>query len=306
VVAQVEKLFKGRLGLAQARQAGVRFYDGLMVQLRSMGPGLWADRWLFEQVPELRGLQAAVLQSQVQQNVPCLNAEVDKMSPAEVVKACRAMNAAYAFQAAELVGIPPLTIPYQAAGLEALAKELIAITSIEEASFDASLLPEGSRTPGTEKFHRAVTDTFQRSYAGMGGQLSVVFAAGRIEVAWEPAAPEAPAMATIGPLLQQRRFDEARPLLETLLQLQPEHPEALYNLGVLASEEGRLEEARLLLRRAWWPTPTMPTLRPMRRWRWDWPPCGRRTAQKPGRPWRQQSSWRRTTPLPCAASPACR
>ncbi len=122
--------------------------------------------------------------------------------------------------------------------------------SIEEASFDASLLPEGSRTPGSEAFHRAVTDYFQRSYAGMGGQLSVVFAAGRIEVAWEPAAPDAPAMATIAPLLQQRRFDEARPLLETLLQLQPEHPEALYNLGVLASEEGRLEEARLLLRRA--------------------------------------------------------
>ncbi|MEB3320802.1 MAG: tetratricopeptide repeat protein [Cyanobium sp.] len=122
--------------------------------------------------------------------------------------------------------------------------------SIDEASFDASLLPEGSRTPGTEAFHRAVTDYFQRSYAGMSGQLSVVFAAGRIEVAWEPAPPEAPAKATIGPLLQQRRFDEARPLLETLLQLQPEHPEAHYYLGVLASEEGRLEEARLLLRRA--------------------------------------------------------
>jgi len=78
--------------------------------------------------------------------------------------------------------------------------------SIEEASFDASLLPEGSRTPGSEAFHRAVTDYFQRSYAGMGGQLPVVFAAGRIEVAWEPTAPEAPAMASIGPLLQQRRF----------------------------------------------------------------------------------------------------
>ncbi len=136
VVSQVEKLFKGRLGLAQARQAGLRFYDGLMVQLRSTGPGLWADRWLFEQVPELRGLQAAVLQSQVQQNVPCLNAEVDKMSPADVVKASRAMNAAYAFQAAELVGIPPLAIPYQAAGFEALAKELIAITRAEPATAD--------------------------------------------------------------------------------------------------------------------------------------------------------------------------
>ena len=127
--------------------------------------------------------------------------------------------------------------------------------SIEEATFDASLLPEGSRTTGTEAFHREVTDYFQRSYASMGGQLTVVFAAGRIEVAWEPAAPDpagpgAPAMASIGPLLQQRRFDEARPLLETLLQLEPEHPVALYNLGVLASEEGTLEEARLLLRRA--------------------------------------------------------
>lgn len=76
--------------------------------------------------------------------------------------------------------------------------------SIDEASFDASLLPEGRRTPGTEEFHRAVTDYFEKSYAPMGGQLSVVFAAGRIEVAWEPAAPEAPAMASmIGLLLQQ-------------------------------------------------------------------------------------------------------
>jgi len=136
VVSSVERMFKGRLGLAQARQAGLRFYDGLMVQLRSTGPGLWADRWLFEQVPELRGLQAAVLQSQVQGNVPCLNAEVDKMSPAEVVKASRAMNAAYAFQAAELVGIPPLAIPYQAAGFESLAKELIAITRAEPTTAD--------------------------------------------------------------------------------------------------------------------------------------------------------------------------
>ena len=87
-------------------------------------------------MPELRGLQAAVLQSQVQQNVPCLNAEVDKMGPADVVKASRAMNAAYAFQTAELVGIPPLAIPYQAAGFEAMARELIAITRAEPTTAD--------------------------------------------------------------------------------------------------------------------------------------------------------------------------
>jgi Flp pilus assembly protein TadD len=129
--------------------------------------------------------------------------------------------------------------------------------AIEEATFDASLLPEGCRTPGSEAFHRAVTDYFQQAYGAMGGQVAVVFAAGRIEVAWEPSAAEAPAMAQIQPLLQQRRFSEARPLLETLLQLQPGHPEALYNLGVLASEEGQLEEACGLLRRAISADPSM-------------------------------------------------
>ena len=34
--------------------------------------------------------------------------------------------------------------------------------SIDEVSFDASLLREGSRTPGSEAFHRAVTDYFQK------------------------------------------------------------------------------------------------------------------------------------------------
>ncbi len=51
VVAQVEKLAKGVLNLALARKAGLRFYGGLIPQLRSTGPGLRADRWLFEQLP---------------------------------------------------------------------------------------------------------------------------------------------------------------------------------------------------------------------------------------------------------------
>lgn len=45
------------------------------------------------------------------------------------------------------------------------------------------------------------------------------------------------------PTLQRCRFSDARPLLDTLLQLAPEHPEALYILDVLASEEGKPEEA---------------------------------------------------------------
>ena len=136
VISQVERMFKGRISLAQARSAGLQYYDAVLLRLRSTGPGFWADRWLYEQAPELRALQAAVLQCHVQQNVPCLNAEVDKMSPAAVVKASRAMNAAQAFQTAELLGVPPLAIPYQAAGFEPLARELIAITRAEPTTAD--------------------------------------------------------------------------------------------------------------------------------------------------------------------------
>jgi hypothetical protein len=46
------------------------------------------------------------------------------------------MNAVYAFQSAELVGIPPLAIPYQAAAFEPLAKELVAITRAEPTPAD--------------------------------------------------------------------------------------------------------------------------------------------------------------------------
>ncbi len=48
VLAQVEMLVKGVLNLALARKVGLRFYGGLMPQLRSPCPGLGADRWLFE------------------------------------------------------------------------------------------------------------------------------------------------------------------------------------------------------------------------------------------------------------------
>ncbi len=46
------------------------------------------------------------------------------------------MNAAQAFQAAELLGLPPLAIPYRAAGFEVLAKELSAITRTEPVTAD--------------------------------------------------------------------------------------------------------------------------------------------------------------------------
>lgn len=129
VISQVERMFKGKISLAQARSAGLQYYDGVLMRLRSTGPGLWADRWLFEQAPELQGLQAELLQSQVQDNLFCLEGQVERLTPTAVLQVTRAINAAHTFHSAGLLGIPSLAIPYQAAGLEALAKELINLTS---------------------------------------------------------------------------------------------------------------------------------------------------------------------------------
>ncbi len=63
-------------------------------------------------------------------------------------------------------------------------------------------------------------------------------------------AGQIPARATITALLESGRFDEAIPLLRTRLQLEPEHVESLYNLGMVYSDRMQLSEARQLLSRA--------------------------------------------------------
>ena len=112
------------------------------------------------------------------------------------------------------------------------------------------LLPEAAHQRGSEAFRAAVTAYFKDAYREAGGRVDVGFADGAIEVAWEPQADQLPASATIARHLQAGRYDEAIPLLITRLQLEPDHVESLYNLGMVYSDRMRLKEARELLGRA--------------------------------------------------------
>jgi Flp pilus assembly protein TadD len=80
--------------------------------------------------------------------------------------------------------------------------------------------------------------------------VDVGFAGGTIEVNWEPQADQLPASETITAHLEAGRFEEAIPLLRTRLQLEPNHVESLYNLGMVCGDRMELKEARELLRRA--------------------------------------------------------
>ena len=61
---------------------------------------------------------------------------------------------------------------------------------------------------------------------------------------WEPQAGQLPASATINEHLEAGRYDEAIQLLPTRLQLEPDHVESLYNLGMVYSDRMQLSQAR--------------------------------------------------------------
>ena len=61
---------------------------------------------------------------------------------------------------------------------------------------------------------------------------------------WEPQAGQLPASATINEHLEAGRYDEAIQLLPTRLQLEPDHVESLYSLGMVYSDRMQLSQAR--------------------------------------------------------------
>lgn len=129
---------------------------------------------------------------------------------------------------------------------------------VEEAGFDVAQLPPEARQRGTKAFRDAVTAFFRSAYRGRGGRVEVAFEDGQIAVHWSGDAEQQDALQRALDLIEQNRRPEARTLLESLLLLEPEHDEALYNLGLLCSDAGELERAGDLLQRAVAITPNDP------------------------------------------------
>ena len=71
LISEVEKLHR-QLPLAKARELGKFMYNGLVVQLRSTGPGLRVDRWIREHCRDLQEAQARSIESQITSNLGVL------------------------------------------------------------------------------------------------------------------------------------------------------------------------------------------------------------------------------------------
>jgi hypothetical protein len=139
LISDVEKLHR-KLPVAKARELGKFMYNGLIVQLRSTGPGLLVDRWIREHCPDLREPQARSIESQINENLGVLQAGSRANFPARLYDASIAMNAAYAIYGGDLLGKPHLSVPYVSQGHGALARRLIAAAVGNEDSTTADRL----------------------------------------------------------------------------------------------------------------------------------------------------------------------
>jgi hypothetical protein len=137
VINDCEELHS-HLPVAKARELGSFIYDGLILQLRSMGPGLLVDRWIRQHCPDLQEDQEHAIASEITNNLGALEPSTRANYPGALYQASTSMNAAYALFGGDLLGKPYLAVPYFSQGYGEKARRLIAL----------ALPPEGPRRCG--------------------------------------------------------------------------------------------------------------------------------------------------------------
>ena len=91
----------------------------------------------------------------------------------------------------------------------------------------------------------AVQEFYLDSFQKLGGSATVLVRDGVVSVAWQPESGDASVQLlqyTVG-LLRQGNVSTAEPILRAILARDSRDPDALYNLGMMLSDQGRLAEA---------------------------------------------------------------
>jgi tetratricopeptide (TPR) repeat protein len=97
----------------------------------------------------------------------------------------------------------------------------------------------------------AIQTFYQECFRKLGGTANILVKDGVVSVSWYPKEGDAAGqvMAHALHLLRQGDYRTAEPLLRALLARDPNHADALFNLGMMLSDQRRLEEATALLHR---------------------------------------------------------
>ena len=112
--------------------------------------------------------------------------------------------------------------------------------------FDLSRLPVDESLLKADKDLLAATVRayYEDCFRNLGGSTSILISAGKVSVTWFGGETlEQSVLDHAVSLLHQREFSAAEPLLRSILGRDPKNGSALYNLGMMLSDAGRLDEA---------------------------------------------------------------
>jgi tetratricopeptide (TPR) repeat protein len=117
---------------------------------------------------------------------------------------------------------------------------------------DVAVLPPDCREPGTDAFRRAITEYLQRQYESVGVKAQVILndTAQTLTVHWAKAGTSRSVEQTALEALTRHDYGAAIPLLAAMIAMAPDDPKPYYNLGMVFSDQGRLEEAKHYLEHA--------------------------------------------------------
>ena len=117
------------------------------------------------------------------------------------------------------------------------------------ADIDTTSYPEVAKEVGSSAFKTYFQKQVEKEYKSLKGQLDVRFTEDYVDVSWQPEENNADKK-IIFELLQSGQINQAKPLLEQLLVSSPTDTDALYNLGMIYSDQGQIPQAIELLIKA--------------------------------------------------------
>jgi hypothetical protein len=139
-----EQVRHNRLNYPKSAQENLRdqFFDGLMLQLRSVPVGLRVDEWVRRELPGVVEQQRVAVIRQLTENTAVLRPDVRNLAPAKVYDASAGMNAAFAAYWSRAWNDRGHAVPYKAAGLLARGEELLSVfdTTPAEPAADRQLV----------------------------------------------------------------------------------------------------------------------------------------------------------------------
>lgn len=117
------------------------------------------------------------------------------------------------------------------------------------ADIDTASYPELAKEVSSSAFKAHFQKQIEQEYKALQGQLDIRFSEDSVNVSWQPEGNNADKK-LIFELLQNGQINKAKPLLEQLLSSSPTDTDALYNLGMIYSDQGQIPQAVDLLTKA--------------------------------------------------------